>query len=87
MMHPMRTTVTLGPEAEALVKRAMAEHNESFRDVVNAAIVRALAPSTRRVIDLPVHDLGRPLVNLDKATQLAGELEDEEILRKMSLGK
>jgi hypothetical protein len=29
----------------------------------------------------------RPSVNLDKALQLAGELEDEEILRKMALRK
>jgi hypothetical protein len=31
--------------------------------------------------------MGVPRVNLDKATQLAGELEDLEIIRKMSLGK
>lgn len=29
----------------------------------------------------------RPGVNLVKANQLAGELEDEEIIRKMRLGK
>jgi hypothetical protein len=31
--------------------------------------------------------MGVPLVNLDKALQLAGELEDLEIIRKMRLGK
>jgi hypothetical protein len=29
----------------------------------------------------------RPGINLDKALRVAGELEDEEILRKMSMGK
>jgi hypothetical protein len=33
-------------------------------------------------------DLGAlPGVNLDKALQLAGEMEDAEIIRKMRLGK
>jgi hypothetical protein len=29
----------------------------------------------------------RPGINLDKALRLAGELEDEEILRKMAMRK
>ena len=31
--------------------------------------------------------MGKARINLDKATQIAAALEDEEILRKMSLGK
>ena len=31
--------------------------------------------------------MGLPTVNLDKALQLAGELEDEELIRKQRLGK
>jgi hypothetical protein len=83
----VRTTVTLEPETEALVKKAMAERNLSFKEVVNEAIVRGLQPTDRPRVTLPSFDMGPPLVNLDKATQLAGDLEDEEISRKMSMGK
>lgn len=36
---------------------------------------------------LPVFDLGKPSVDLDKALRLAGEMEDEETLRKMGAGE
>jgi hypothetical protein len=83
----MRTTITLDPEAEALVKKAMAERKLSFKEVVNLAIKNGLAPTERPRVNLPTHRMGPPLVNLDKASQLAGDLEDEEIIRKMSMGK
>ena len=87
-MQGVRTTITLEPEAEALVKKAMKERNLSFKEVVNQAIVSGLAaPASRPRVKLPTHRMGPPRINLDKATQLAGELEDEEILRKMSMGK
>jgi hypothetical protein len=84
----MRTTITLDPEAEALVKKAMQERRQSFEEVVNEAIVSGLAPrEARSPVKLPTHRLGVPRINLDKAVQLAGLLEDEQILRKMSMGK
>ena len=83
----MRTTITLDPEAVALIEKDMKHRKLSFKQVVNEAIVRGLAPAKRATIDLPTHNYGPALVNLDKATQLAGQLEDEEILRKMSMGK
>ncbi|HMI35801.1 MAG TPA: hypothetical protein VK499_17005 [Propionibacteriaceae bacterium] len=84
----MRTTVTLTPESEALIKREMEARKMSFKDVLNEAIARGLGSPRKRVkVDLPVHNMGKPRVSLDKASQLAGELENEEILRKMSMGK
>ena len=84
----MRTTITLEPEAAALVQRTMRDRGLTFKEVVNQAIVRGLAdPSARPRVRLPTHQMGPPRVNLDKATQLAGDLEDEEIIRKMSMGK
>jgi len=84
----VRTTITLDSETEALVKKAMKERNLTFKQVVNDAIVRGLAGETTSTpVDLPVHNMGKPLVNLDKALHIYGELEDEEILRKMSMGK
>lgn len=87
MMQSMRTTITLTSETEALVKKAMAERGLSFKEVVNDAITRGLQPSARPRVTLPSFNMGPPRVDLDKATQLAGDLEDEEILRKMSMGK
>jgi hypothetical protein len=84
----MRTTITLDPEAKALVEKAMREQKRSFKEIVNEAIIRGLGgQQAGPPVQLPVHDMGKPFINLDKALQIAGELEDEEILRKMALGK
>ncbi len=65
----------------------MKERNLSFKEVVNEAIIRGLATAPRLRVTLPTFNMGPPFVNLDKANRIAGELEDEEILRKMSMGK
>ena len=39
----MRTTVTLDPEAERLLREAMRQRGQSFKEVLNAAVVRGLA--------------------------------------------
>lgn len=39
----MRTTVTLDPEAERLLKEAMRRHGQSFKQALNQAVVRGLA--------------------------------------------
>ena len=64
----------------------MRERQISLNEVINEAIIRGLAPQ-RRAIDLPSHSYGPALMNLDKASQIAGGPEDEEIMRKMSQGK
>jgi hypothetical protein len=84
----MRTTITLTPEVEALVKKAMAHRKMSFKEIVNEAIRRGLGgAATSPKVELPTFDMGPPKISLDKATQLAAALEDEEILRKMSIGR
>ncbi|PRY58169.1 hypothetical protein BCF74_11393 [Knoellia remsis] len=84
----MRTTVTLDPDTESLVRRLMEERGVSFKVALNDAI-RAGAPDARQVPTsvTRARSMGVPTVNLDKALQLAGELEDEEIIRKMRLRK
>jgi len=81
-----RTTITLTPEAESVIRRRMSERGVSFKVAVNDAIVESVSSATRR-FETPVFDLGEPFVNLDKALRLAGDLEDDEIIRKMRLGK
>jgi hypothetical protein len=57
---------------------------------LNDAIREGLAPRTetaRSPFRTETADLGLPTVNLDRALALAGELEDEELLRRMRAGK
>lgn len=84
----MRTTVTLDPDTEALVRRHMAERGIGFKEAVNDAIRRGLArrSGVSGAVTEPA-DMGLPTVPLERALQLAGELEDEELVRKMRLGK
>jgi hypothetical protein len=42
----MRTTVTLDPETEALLREAMASRGVSFKRALNEAIQRGLRPAT-----------------------------------------
>lgn len=82
----MRTTVTLDPDTAALVQRRMREQGVSFKQALNDA-VRAGAREAREPFRQVTSDLGTPTVNLDRALQLAGELEDEELVRRMRVGK
>lgn len=82
----MRTTITLTPEADALVRQVMRERDLTFKDAVNAAIVDGLAPAgSGEEFRTPTADLGRAQVSLDRAIQLAGDLEDHELMRRRSL--
>jgi hypothetical protein len=90
----MRTTVTLTPQAEALIKATMAESGRSFKDVVNGAIVSGLAPARTGPFRTKARALGRfdpRRVGLDrppeKALTLAAALEDQELARKRDSGK
>lgn len=84
----MRTTVTLDPDTAALLQRVMKERGIGFKQALNDVLRRALTGGGEDLEEvLPVRSMGSPMVNLDKALQLAGELEDEELLRKTRLGK
>lgn len=82
----MRTTVTLDPDTEALVRKRMKERGVSFKQAVNDLIREQSGPVGSARFETPTFDMGVPKVNLDKALQLAAELEDEEIVRKMRRG-
>lgn len=83
----MRTTVTLDPDVDTLLKKRMRDRGETFKVALNEALRSGLTPTPRQAFRTPTFSMGPPAVPLDKALQLAGELEDEEILRKMALGK
>ena len=84
----MRTTITLDADVEALVRRLMRERGLSFKQAVNQAIRSGLAPDARpERFRTPSRDMGSPSVPLEKALQLAAELEDEELRRKLAVRK
>ncbi|HWX95714.1 MAG TPA: hypothetical protein VNZ01_02595 [Solirubrobacteraceae bacterium] len=84
----MRTTLTLDPDVRLLLERRMRERGLSFKEAVNEAIRDGLLEHPpRSEFRTPTFDLGAPLVPLDKALRLAGELEDEDFARRMALNR
>jgi hypothetical protein len=86
----MRTTVTLDPDVAAKLKQMAREHGISFKEALNSNVRRGLegGEAGSQPYRVPTRRLGvRPGVNLDKALQLAGELEDAETVRKLHLRK
>lgn len=85
----MRTTVTLDPDVAAQLKEEVRTKGISFKEALNSSLRRGLKCSEveSRPYRLPrPRRMGaRPGVNLDKALQLAGELEDAETMRKLRL--
>ena len=83
----MRTTVSLDPDTAALIRRRMRERGISFKQALNEAI-RAGADENRGApFRTATARMGVPAVNLDRALQLAAELEDDELVRKTRVGK
>lgn len=83
----MRTTITLDADAAALVRRHMDVHGVSFKAAVNAAIRAGLGPPpTAEPFATTAANMGVPTVNLDRSLQLAADLEDDELVRRMRTG-
>lgn len=86
----MRTTVTLEPDVQALIRTAMKERGISFKEALNFAVRAGLtqAKSRRRSFVQKSFSLGREQnFRWDKALQTATAIEDEEMSRKLSLRK
>lgn len=80
--------MTLEADTEALLRKRMRDHGVSFKQAVNDAIREGLASTQGRKRFRTISaDLGLPTVNLDRALGLAGDLEDEELVRSMRAGK
>ena len=85
----MRTTVTIDPDVQVLLRTAMRERGEPFKQVLNAALREGLRGGGRKPATLfrqRTFDLGRPLVDLTKALSLAAELEDASIVSRKRRG-
>lgn len=84
----MRTTVTLDPDAEQIVRRRMAEHRQTFKEALNDVIRRGAMPEAeQRPFRTEVASMGHSSVNLDRALAIAGADEDVELLRRLRVGQ
>jgi len=81
----MRTTITLEPDVEAFVRRLMRERGLTFKQAVNQAIRAGIATGEEREpFRTPSFRMGPSRVPLEKALRLVGELEDDELIRRLS---
>ena len=86
----MRTTITLEPDVQALIRTAMKERGISFKEALNSAVRAGLTQgkTRRRHFVQKSYSLGSDRnFRWDKALEAAAAIEDEELGRKFSLGK
>jgi len=82
----MRTTVTLDPDTAAIVNQRMRERGVSFKEALNDIIRRGAAPTGGTPFRTATFAMGTSRVNLDRALQVAADLEDDELVRRMRAG-
>jgi hypothetical protein len=87
----MRTTVTLDPDVERLIRDAMRERAISFKEALNEAARIGLGGKQRtraRKFFQKTFRLGEGQeFRWDKALAVADAIEDEELNRKLALRK
>jgi hypothetical protein len=89
-MAPMQTTVTLDSDVAEQLKHLARRRNISFKVALNGAGRAGLAAERggSRSFRTPTWPMGvRPGVDLTHALQLAADLGDDEILRKLEFRK
>ena len=87
MMPSVRTTVTLDGDTEAILRRRMRERGVSFKVALNDAIRAGIAGTEpQEPFRTATASMGESRVNLDRALQVAADLEDDELLRRMRAG-
>jgi hypothetical protein len=85
----MRTTMTLDDDVAEALRNLAHERRQPFKQVVNETLRQGLNPqatTAREPYTIPSH-MGVPKVDLTKALQLAGELDDQEMIRKLQQGR
>jgi len=87
----MQTTLTLDDEVAEELKEVADRAGKPFTDVVNETLRKGLHPAgslSLKPYRLETVSLGvLPGVDIDKARHIADALEDEEIARKLEMGK
>ena len=81
-MRNMRTTVTLDPDVELIVRELMRTRGVTFKEALNDA-VRSERPRPDIGFSTITASLGLPSHDVDRALALAGDLEDAALLAKI----
>ena len=86
----MRTTITLEPDVETLIRRAMKERGLSSKEALNSAVRAGLThakPGKRHFVQKTFALGSEQNFRWDKALAAADGIEDEELSRKLALRK
>ena len=88
----MRTTVTIDDATAKVLKEVAYRSGKPFRQVLNETLragLNAKRGPTSKPYRLDPVSLGGvlPSINLDKALQVADDLEDQEVARKLQMKK
>ena len=86
----MRTTITLEPDVQALLRAVMKERGVSFKEALNSAVRAGLTQprqKKRRFVQKSFGMGAEQHFRWDKALEAAAAMEDEEAVRKLSLRK
>jgi hypothetical protein len=87
----MRTTVTLDPDVERLIRDAMRERDISFKEALNEAARIGLGGKGPKRVKKFIQKTFRmgegQEFRWDKALAVADAIEDEEVSRKLTLRK
>jgi len=87
----MQTTLTLDDELAEELEEVAHRAGKPFTEIVNETLRKGLHPAgspSPKPYRLETVALGvRPGVDIDKARHISDALEDEEILRKLEMGK
>jgi hypothetical protein len=83
----MRTTVTLEPATEALLREVMKERGVSFKEALNSAIQAGLTSTVSPIPFVQQTFALGPEQNFrwDKTLSIAEAMEDEELCGKMTV--
>lgn len=84
----MRTTVTLDPDTERIVRTRMKTRGVSFKRALNDSIRDGAGDhESPRPAATTVRSMGAPRIDLIRALDVAAELEDEAHIAKMARGR
>jgi hypothetical protein len=87
----VRTTVTLDPDVERLIREAMTERGISFKEALNEAarvgLRRKERVRSRKFVQKSFRMGDGQEFRWDKALAVADAIEDEELSRKLALRK
>ncbi len=86
----MRTTITLEPDVQALIRTAMKERGISFKEALNSAVRAGLTqgrPKRRHFMQKSFSLGSEQNFRWDKALEAAAAIEDEDLTRKFALRK